>query len=412
MKKIYTLLLISAISLGAMCQETWKWDSRASNYAPVFEKGAPDSFEDFGVGFPSVLQIGQVYHMWYVGLSETMGMNIGHATSDDGIAWTRDPKNPVLEKGVGNAWNKDRVYLPTVLFLDGTFHMWFVGATQNVNENLAYATSTDGSTWIQYEENPMGNIGEISDWDAGELGSGGYYHDGEKFQSWYSASPSGNSNFEMGYATSADGISWTRGSEVPVMENGEPGAWDYPRVQPSTVVVENGLMHIWYSGGDFTKWEIGHASSEDGLSWEKDANNPVVSKGEPGADQDEFVAFPSVIRDAIDEKLKMWYFGSGAGFAGSIYYAEYINTTGIPGQAEDGSGIRIYPNPATQRVWITAENKDQASLSLFTTNGQVVYQGEFMGERLELDVASLPRGMYILQLGEGNRMIRKKLILH
>lgn len=407
MKKIYTLLLVSAITLGAMGQDTWKW---VSNDDPVLEKGDPGSFEDLGLGFPSVLQIGQVYHMWYAGLSETMGMNMGHATSDDGITWTRDPMNPVLVKGEENTWNSDRVYLPKVLFLDGVFHMWFVGAA--ANEKLGYATSTDGSTWTVYEWNPMENIGEISDWDAGELGSGAYYHDGEKFHSWYSGASYGSSRFKMGCAASADGITWVRESELPVMENGGTGAWDYSRVQPSTLVAEDGLKHIWYSGGDFGKWQIGHATSEDGLSWEKDASNPVLTKGTPGTGRDEFVAFPSVIRDSIDSKLKMWYFGSGSGFAGGIYYAEYKNTTGIPGQAEDGISIRIYPNPATQRVWISAENQGRASLSLCTTNGQLVYRCEFKGEPLELDVASLPRGMYILQLRSKNEIHVKKLILH
>ena len=281
MKKIYTLLLISAISLGAMCQETWKW---VSNENPVLEKGAPDSFEDLGVGFPSVLQIGQVYHMWYAGLSETNGMDIGHATSDDGITWTKDPKNPVLVKGEENTWNEVRVYLPKVLLQDGVFHMWFVGAPAEGYENLGYATSTDGSTWIQYEGNPMGNIGEVSDWDTGRLFIGGNYHDGEKFHNWYSGSraPFGDNNSHVGYATSADGITWVRASDVPVMENGGSGAWDYPRAQPSTLVVDDGLKHIWYSGGDFAEWQIGHATSEDGLSWEKDANNPVLTRGEPG----------------------------------------------------------------------------------------------------------------------------------
>jgi len=353
------------------------------------------NFSHFSRGnVPGNLEMGQLYHMWYAGLSETNGMDIGHATSDDGITWTKDPKNPVLVKGEENTWNEVRVYLPNVLLQDGVFHMWFVGAPAEGYENLGYATSTDGSTWIQYEGNPMGNIGEVSDWDTGRLFIGGNYHDGEKFHNWYSGSraPFGDNNSHVGYATSADGITWVRASDVPVMENG--------------------LKHIWYSGGDFAEWQIGHATSEDGLSWEKDANNPVLTRGEPGSDLDEFVAFPSVIRDSIDDLLKMWYFGSGSGFAGSIYYAVYKNTTGIPGKAEVGSSISIYPNPATRRVWITAENQGRASISLCTMNGQLVYQGEFKGERLELDVASLPRGIYILQLSSGNEMHVKKLILH
>lgn len=409
MKKIYLMLLISTISLGVMGQGKWAW---VSNETAVLEKGGPDSFEDEGVGFPCVLQIDEVYHMWYAGIGSVWGMSIAHATSENGITWTKDPENPVLEKGLEDSWERDYVYLPKVLYVDGVFHMWYVGAIMNESESMGYATSTDGSTWTKHEGNPLGRIGGDSDWDAGKMGSGGMYHDGEKFHSWYSASSSTSSNFKMGYATSADGITWVRESDMPVMDHGEPGDWDYPRTQPSAVVHENGQKHIWYSGGDFSDWRIGHASSEDGLTWERDADNPVVNTvNEPGSGRELFVAFPSVIRDSADSILKMWYFGSGEGFSGSIYYAEYTFDSGTPRRAESQAGIRIYPNPTTNRVNFTVADRGSHSLSIITLNGQEVYSVVFGGDQLELDVSDFTRGMYMVRLNTGNQTITKKLIL-
>ena len=38
-------------------------------------------------------------------------LQIGHATSRDGLHWTKDPANPVLPKGSGNAWDLSRLLL-------------------------------------------------------------------------------------------------------------------------------------------------------------------------------------------------------------------------------------------------------------------------------------------------------------
>ncbi len=42
---------------------------------------------------------GSEFHMWYW-LGGSSGRNrIGHATSPDGVTWTKDPLNPVLDYG-------------------------------------------------------------------------------------------------------------------------------------------------------------------------------------------------------------------------------------------------------------------------------------------------------------------------
>ena len=42
-------------------------------------------------------------------------------------------------------------------------------------------------------------------------------------------------HFQGGYATSPNDTSWTK-SPDPILLYGQPGRWDYPRVQPGSVV--------------------------------------------------------------------------------------------------------------------------------------------------------------------------------
>ena len=89
MKKIYFLSLFAISYLSLYCQVDW-----TKLPEPVLEKGAPGSWESMGIGFPAVVFDDTIYHMWYGGISES-GVAIGHATSPDGLTWTKDPNNPV-----------------------------------------------------------------------------------------------------------------------------------------------------------------------------------------------------------------------------------------------------------------------------------------------------------------------------
>lgn len=109
---------------------------------------------------PSVVVSQGVYHMFYSGsnqyVDETTSVvyahGIGHASSANGINWTKDSDNPIFIYNDGPAWRDSRTYTPFVLF--GKFcdankcvkcigKMWFVGGigvTPGTNQNIGYAT--------------------------------------------------------------------------------------------------------------------------------------------------------------------------------------------------------------------------------------------------------------------------------
>lgn len=73
-------------------------------------------------------------------------------------------------------------------------------------------------------------------------------------------------------------------------------------------ILKNGTAYaMWYTGSLPDMGQIGLATSADGVSWTKYAGNPVLSVGSSGAWDSVSVSAPSVLLDG--ETYKMWYVG-------------------------------------------------------------------------------------------------------
>ncbi|MBC8232067.1 hypothetical protein H8E77_21175 [bacterium] len=62
---------------------------------------------------------------------------------------------------------------------------------------------------------------------------------------------------------------WTKYSENPVLDVGADGEWDDTGVIRPNVIFNNGVYQMWYAGHDGTNWRIGYATSDDGITWTK-----------------------------------------------------------------------------------------------------------------------------------------------
>ena len=85
---------------------------------------------------------GGTYRMWYFGKPEPSVDNIGYATSSDGIVWTKDANNPVLEPGAEGEWDDFGVAAPTVILDGDIFKMWYQGWQGTNPIRIGYATSS------------------------------------------------------------------------------------------------------------------------------------------------------------------------------------------------------------------------------------------------------------------------------
>ena len=103
--------------------------------------------------------------MWYTGANSIGVHQIGYATSADGIDWQKHPQNPVLKVGAPGCWDSDYVGYPEIIKIGTTYHMWYAG-TDNFNNypafRMGYATSSDGINWTKAEsDNPVLPVGCI-----------------------------------------------------------------------------------------------------------------------------------------------------------------------------------------------------------------------------------------------------------
>lgn len=167
---------------------------------------------------------------------------IGYATSSDGISWSKHP-SPVLPSGSGS-WDNHITRVGTVLFDAGTstYRMWYTGGTDWFNPlKVGYATSSDGITWSRHPT-PVLEYGETVEWPSNQVS---VLVNGGELEMYMSSSTR-----DIRLATSSNGINWTIDDCGPVMAPSNTG-WDKYRVQSvSPLRLAGGRLNIWYSGQD------------------------------------------------------------------------------------------------------------------------------------------------------------------
>jgi len=304
------VLLILTLNVAQMAEPPGPWIKYTGN--PVVVTGTVGSWDATVVADPSVISDGVTYKMWYTGRDAGGIWGIGDATSTNGITWTKYAGNPVLTRTAGS-WDANVVVGGDVVFDGATYRMWYIGAESLAGPYaIGYATSTNGITWTKYVNNPV-VTGTVGSWDS-VLGCPGVISDTGLYKMWYmGADDSGI--YGIGYATSTNGISWTKYAGNPVVVTGTVGSWDESRVLCPDVILDGTTYRMWYTGQDADGFRrIGYATSPDGISWTKSSSNPVLNRGLSGSWESK-VMLPGVLLEG--DTYKMWYTGNyeGIGYA-------------------------------------------------------------------------------------------------
>lgn len=234
----------------------------------------PSQWDSSVASHAYVIRTDSGYRMWYLG-QEGNFRRLGSATSVDGIAWTKSTQNPILNVGPPDSWDERALIYPSVLGPDsiGGYRMWFYGFNAALLQRIGYATSTDNVTWIKHPGNPILQVGPAGSWDATHAGYPRVILDEGTYKMWYS----GSTFQKIGYATSSDGITWTKSPQNPVFQSGSSGSWDDARVHAGEVLSDGNLFRMWYWGYDGTYFRTGYAVSPKGMSISFSTGDSVIN---------------------------------------------------------------------------------------------------------------------------------------
>eukprot|EP01084_Bolivina_argentea_P037713 69743_1 len=128
--------------------------------SPVLAPGPNGTWDAWEIGTMTICQDKNfIYHMYYeAGPSSLSNLAIGHATSKDGISWSKDPANPVLNPGPKGNWDDGATWDPFCLYQNGIFKLWYGGEhIGHTDYQWGFSTSTDGTHFKKF-----GETGQIS----------------------------------------------------------------------------------------------------------------------------------------------------------------------------------------------------------------------------------------------------------
>ena len=182
----------------------------------VMGRGPAGTYDDMDVAAPRVIKVKNEYWMYYTAGTSAITFPFGEwghfvaiATSPDGVHWTK--RRTVLSRGAPGEWDSTRVFNPAVIYADGRFEMWYVGGdtdprsgrTMGPARNIGYASSADGIHWTKHPRNPV--ILGTDDPDAYDWGVTvpGVLKDEDGYHVWFTSLAKGgyrSSEVQVGYA--------------------------------------------------------------------------------------------------------------------------------------------------------------------------------------------------------------------
>ncbi len=239
---------------------------------PILTPGPQGSWDAGALGTMSVLTVGDEYHMYYEAWGERSdaewdeaeyySLQIGHATSSDGLVWNKDPINPVLSKGDPSDFDFHGTWDPFVLHEDGIFKMWYGGGATD-HCDWAFAISEDGRLFEK--RGRISNLGNVEDLHVVRDIDTGVYH------AYY-----WDRQFEpdaLRHVSSPDETSFAfeHAERVRIQGESYPGQYKF-----SHVVQDEGRWYMLYS--DFVRPHCAEgrmrlANSTNGSDWVKQSDN-------------------------------------------------------------------------------------------------------------------------------------------
>ncbi|MHC1765106.1 MAG: family 43 glycosylhydrolase [Verrucomicrobiia bacterium] len=248
---------------------------------------------------PSVLRLADRYLMYYSMAPSTnqalpKGWAIGIAESLDLVRW-----NKVGEILPEQACEQNGLVNGKALLLGGRVHLFYNSYGNGKNDALCHATSDDGLNFTRNPSNPI--LHPTGDWNSGRAIDCDAFEFGGKLWLIY-ATRNPSMQTQMLVAATADPQSdfareaWTPVGDGPILKPELP--WETRCIEAPSVIQRGDTLYLFYGGGyNNDPQQIGCAISTNGLHWTRLFHEPLIPNGQPGDWNSSETGHPGVFTD-------------------------------------------------------------------------------------------------------------------
>ena len=218
---------------------------------PVLDLGDLGAFDDCGVVPSCLVSLNAQRRLYYIGFQRAQRVPYmlfsGMAIEQPSGTFQRHAVTPVLDRSPTEPFSRSA---PFIRVEEGMFRMWYWSCTRwmetpqgvHYNNVIRHATSRDGIVWQSDEHICL----EPNLPDEYAIGRPCVIWDEDRYRMWYSTR-SFSRLYSMGYAESADGLTWERKDELAGITTSESG-WDSEMVCYPYVLEIKGRLHMFYNG--------------------------------------------------------------------------------------------------------------------------------------------------------------------
>lgn len=213
--------------------------------------------EQKGICAPCALVIKGKVHLFYQTYGNGANDAICHASSSDGLSFTRNPTNPIF-KATGD-WNCGRAIDVEITKFKGKYFLYFATRDPKYQQQIMGVAVAPGNgnfnrdSWTQISKERILKL--EYPWEGNCTEGASIIHRNGKLYMFYAANYN-NAPQQIGVAESNDGIIWKKCFDKPFLANGKKGEWNSS---------ESGHPHIFDNGK--TSYLFYQGNKDGGRTW-------------------------------------------------------------------------------------------------------------------------------------------------
>ena len=203
-----------------------------------------------GLCAPGAIVLGERVHLFYQTYGNGRHDAICHAVSGDGVSFARDCANPVFRPT--GAWTCGRAIDADVIVHGHELLLYFATRDPAMKVQMLGVASAPldsdfgPGAWTQRCTGPI--LRPELPWEQDCIEAPAVCRHGNRLFMFY-AGAYNNAPQQIGLAGSADGLSWKRLSDQPLVPNGPPGSWNASESgHPFVFVDHDGRTHLFFQG--------------------------------------------------------------------------------------------------------------------------------------------------------------------